>query len=158
MPASPLDKPGEPFSLTNHKWAVHGIEGITQCEHCQTGEPVKTSWLTEHLALDHDLPTPSDEEHARRERERARKERVRFQRDVLDAARTLSESASKLAESIRDEGGSPAAKAIHGLRTRAMWLVGVAAIGYLVGGAQGVAVAIVLVLVVSVVIGWRLRA
>jgi hypothetical protein len=51
VPMSPIDKPGDPYSLAEHKWVAHGIQGITVSEY--TDEPMKTSDAVEHRWLYH---------------------------------------------------------------------------------------------------------
>jgi F0F1-type ATP synthase assembly protein I len=134
--ATPIDTPDEHYALINHKWAEHGILGVTRCEHC--GMPLKTSALADHVAIEHDLPSDAPDT------ERLRRELVRLRQAMRDSAERDSEAASRFP--LRDSD-SQLARAARDIRREAMWLVGAAAVGYLIHGFRGAAVTALVVLV-----------
>src|SRR5262249_8330623 len=99
VPMGPNDEEGqESVSLAEHRWDAHGIKGITRCGHC--GEPMFTSGLAEHLAIEHDLPEPTESQRIERDAQRKKREAQR-RRDDAEALR------HELREFLRDQRRSP---------------------------------------------------
>jgi hypothetical protein len=99
VPVGRNDEKGQaPFSLAEHRWDAHGIEGVTACSHC--GVPLRTSGLAEHLALEHDLPEPTESQGIDREAVRKERETRRRQDDDDDLR-------DELREFLRNQRHSP---------------------------------------------------